>query len=139
MEVLKAGREPTKIDIECPHCGARYRVDQRHVVMRWINTTNRQAIVMTQCRHCINPFLLTLRQQEEMGITGDILNVAWLLQLASWSERGKCEFNITDEGGFIAQLGGPKLSPTIALQGATPPQSPQQCETASPGSFEAHE
>ena len=77
METLKAGREPTKIDAACPHCEARYRLDQRHVAIRWVNVSDRQAIVMTQCRHCINPFLLSLRQQQELGITEAILFNTW--------------------------------------------------------------
>ncbi len=135
METLKAGREPTKIDAACPHCEARYRLDQRHVAIRWVNVSDRQAIVMTQCRHCINPFLLSLRQQQELGITEAILFNTWLVQLASLSERGKREFAIQDQGGFIAQL-GPTPSPTIPLQGATPPQSPQSPPSTDPDSFE---
>lgn len=138
MELLKTGREPTKIEVECSHCGARYKVDQRHVVIRWVNVTDRQAVVMSQCKHCINPYFLSRRQQEDLGINADLLGNYWLLQLASLAERGKREFQINDEGDFIAHFGS-KLSPTVPLQGATPPQSPPPSETESPGSFEVPE
>lgn len=138
MEALKAGRELPKIEIECSHCGARYKMDERHALIRWVNVSARQAIVITQCKHCVNPIVLSLRQQAELGITEDVLLTAWLMQIASQSERGKREFEINDQGGFIARVAATP-SPTVPLQGATPPQSPQQCEPASPGSFEVPE
>lgn len=138
MEVLRAGREPNKIEIECPHCTARYKMDQRQALIRFLNVCNRQAIVLTQCKHCINPIILSLRKQAELGVTEDMLFVAWLMQIASLSERGKREFEINDQGGFIARVGATP-APTVPLQGATPPQSPQQCEPESPGSFEVPE
>lgn len=94
MEVIKAGREPLKTVIECPHCSAVFKFDQRHIVIRVLSMKLLTMMVMVGCKHCTNPVIVTREKQAEIGVTDEMLFASWLVSACTLAERGKADWTL---------------------------------------------